>query len=269
MNNVNHHHKKGFFSTVQLLFAGKDSQGLRYGTTGTPEKDFAEWKAKRDPAQAPVPGELLDRPLAEMCENSRLLDLIRDFIIFDAGQKKVPRPHPYAGAKAAQERSRQRRRRTAQADEALAGARDFIGFTGTPLLRRDRQTTREIFGSYIHTYKFHEGVADKVILDLKHEARDVPQRITSQKGIDAWFAKTTKGLNPFQQASLRRRWATYAAAEDEGPGAGNATAVCRTRKPLSVGAAIFAVGCLSGRETQREAGPQTDHPDGAPWQRSG
>ena len=84
----------------------------------------------------------------------------------------------------------------------------FIGFTGTPLLRKDKQNTRDVFGTYIHTYKFHEGVADKVILDLKYEARDVPQRLTSQKAIDAWFEQKTKGLNNFQRAVLRKRWAT-------------------------------------------------------------
>ena len=36
--------------------------------------------------------------------------------------------------------------------------------------------TRDVFGTYIHTYKFHQAVADKVVLDLKYEARDVPQR---------------------------------------------------------------------------------------------
>lgn len=35
---------KGFFSTVQLVLAGSDSQGLRYGTTGTPEQFFVAWK---------------------------------------------------------------------------------------------------------------------------------------------------------------------------------------------------------------------------------
>ena len=35
---------KGFFSTVQLLLAASDSQGLRYGTTGTHEQFFVEWK---------------------------------------------------------------------------------------------------------------------------------------------------------------------------------------------------------------------------------
>lgn len=68
--------------------------------------------------------------------------------------------------------------------------------------------TRDIFGTYIHTYKFHEGVADKVILDLKYEARDVPQRLTSPKAIEDYFAQKTKTLNNFQKAILRKRWAT-------------------------------------------------------------
>jgi type I restriction enzyme, R subunit len=38
---------KGFFSTVQLVFAGSDSQGLRYGTTGTPEEFFVQWKVEK------------------------------------------------------------------------------------------------------------------------------------------------------------------------------------------------------------------------------
>jgi type I restriction enzyme R subunit len=84
----------------------------------------------------------------------------------------------------------------------------FVGFTGTPLLRKDKKTTRDVFGTYIHTYKFHQGVADGVILDLKYEACDVAQRLTSQKAIDAWFEQKTKTLNNFQKAILRKRWAT-------------------------------------------------------------
>jgi type I restriction enzyme R subunit len=84
----------------------------------------------------------------------------------------------------------------------------FAGFTGTPLLRKDKQTTRDVFGTYIHTYKFHQGVADGVILDLKYEARDVAQRLTSQEAIDAWFEQKTKTLNNFQKAIIRKRWAT-------------------------------------------------------------
>jgi type I restriction enzyme R subunit len=84
----------------------------------------------------------------------------------------------------------------------------FIGFTGTPLLRKDKLMTRDVFGTYIHTYKLHQGVADGVILDLKYEARDVPQRLTSQAAIDKWFEHKTKGLNNFQKAVLRKRWAS-------------------------------------------------------------
>ncbi|RPH31313.1 type I restriction endonuclease subunit R, partial [bacterium] len=99
---------KDFFSTVQLLLAGSDSQGLRYGTTGTQEQFFVEWKDedRELPASglAPAAGALLDRPLRHLCNKTRLLELIRNFIIFDAGQKKVPRPHQFFGVKAAQER---------------------------------------------------------------------------------------------------------------------------------------------------------------------
>jgi type I restriction enzyme R subunit len=316
---------QGFFSTVQILLAGSDSQGLRYGTTGTPEQFFVEWKDEDPAAAGALPGVLLDRPLAQLCNKARLLDLIRNFILFDAGQKKVPRPHQFFGVKAAQERMARREggviwhtqgsgksilmvliakwllehdpdarilvitdrdeldkqiegvmrnagvigtdspspRLTARRElvEKLGSATPrllcalvhkfdtadldgppppvqgrfyvfvdechrtqggdmnrqmkrwltgaiFIGFTGTPLLRRDKPMTRDIFGTYIHTYKFHEGVADGVILDLKYEARDVPQRLTSQQKIDEWFERKTRGLNNFQKAVLRKRWAT-------------------------------------------------------------
>ncbi len=97
---------QGFFSTVQLVLAGSDAQGLRYGTTGTPEQFFVAWKdaAPAAAAATPVAGTLLDRPLAQLCDQARLLDLLRHFMIFDAGQKKVPRPHQYFAVKAAQAR---------------------------------------------------------------------------------------------------------------------------------------------------------------------
>ncbi|ROL84132.1 type I restriction endonuclease subunit R [Pseudomonas chlororaphis] len=343
----------GFFSTVQLVFAGSDSQGLRYGTATTRAEFFVEWKAalvnleseelntlhERSARYQTLPGTevaqsgyLLDDPLAQMCDKSRLLDLIRNFIIFDAGIKKVPRPHQYTAVKAAQERVRRKEggviwhtqgsgksilmvliakwllehdpdarilvitdrdeldkqisgvmrnagvigndspspRITSRADLvqklsattprllcALLHKFDpdlsvppplmhgqfyvfvdechrtqggdmnkkmkqwlenalFIGFTGTPLLRKNRQTTRDVFGTYIHTYKFHEAVADKVVLDLKYEARDVPQRLTSRKAIDAWFEQKTKGLNNYQKSILRKRWATMEALMSAG-----------------------------------------------------
>ena len=53
----------------------------------------------------------------------------------------------------------------------------FIGFTGTPLLKVDKEkkTTATLFGGFIHTYKFDQAVRDGVVLDLRYEARNVPQ----------------------------------------------------------------------------------------------
>lgn len=84
----------------------------------------------------------------------------------------------------------------------------FIGFTGTPLLKKDKKTSLEVFGGYIHTYKFDEGVRDGVILDLRYEARDIPQELTSQEKIDAWFEVKTRGLTPRAKARLKQHWGT-------------------------------------------------------------
>lgn len=90
----------------------------------------------------------------------------------------------------------------------------FIGFTGTPLLSRKEMTKRgikssiEIFGTYIHTYKYTEAVTDKVVLDLRYEARDVPQEVESQDKIDLWFDTKTKGLTDLSKAQLKKRWGT-------------------------------------------------------------
>ena len=90
--------------------------------------------------------------------------------------------------------------------EAILPKAIFIGFTGTPLLKKDKQTSLEVFGGYIHTYKFDEGVRDGVILDLRYEARDIPQNITSQERIDAWFDAKTVGLMPRAKARLKAHW---------------------------------------------------------------
>lgn len=37
-----------FFSTVQIVFAGNDFEGLSYGTVGTKEKYFLRWKVGED-----------------------------------------------------------------------------------------------------------------------------------------------------------------------------------------------------------------------------
>ncbi|WP_029888965.1 type I restriction endonuclease subunit R [Polycyclovorans algicola] len=315
-----------FFSTVQFVFAGNDSEGLQYGTIGTPEKMFLRWKED----EADNTRFKLDKYLLKMCDKSRLLDLMQHFVLFDGGIKKLPRVHQYFGIKAAQQHVRERRggilwhtqgsgksivmvllarwilehnpqarvaiitdrdeldkqihRVFTDAGEAMQrsrsgrdlmtqlanpsprlmcslvhkfGKRDvadfegfikeleaqpsttvgevfvfvdechrtqsgklhrtmkamlpnavFIGFTGTPLLAQDRQSSLEVFGHYIHTYKFSEGVEDGVVLDLIYEARDIDQRLGSPEHIDAWFEAKTRGLNGWQKAELRAQWGT-------------------------------------------------------------
>ena len=86
----------------------------------------------------------------------------------------------------------------------------FVGFTGTPLLKVDKEksTTAGLFGGFIHTYKFDQAVRDGVVLDLRYEARNVPQEVSSKDKIDAWFDAKTKGLMPKAVAALKEKWAT-------------------------------------------------------------
>lgn len=319
ISNQDKQFNEGFFSTVQLLLAGNDAQGVYFATVGSAEEFYVQWKDEADLSGAKA-GALLDRPLAELFDKEHLLDFIYHFVIFDGGIKKVPRQHQHAGIKAAQERTRKREggviwhtqgsgksilmvllakwlleddpharilvitdrdelddqitkvlknagldstRVTSRTDLVdklgsttprllcalihkfdttdLAGVAPpahgrfyvfvdeahrtqggdmnkqmkrwlgnaiFIGFTGTPLLRKDKQTTRDVFGTYIHTYKFPQAVADKVVLDLKYEAREVPQQLGNKEKIEDYFANKTRHLNNFQKAALRKRWAT-------------------------------------------------------------
>ncbi len=84
----------------------------------------------------------------------------------------------------------------------------FIGFTGTPLLKSHKKTSHEVFGRYIHTYKFDEAVADKVVLDLRYEARNIEQKITADTRIDEWFDLKTRGLTDYAKAELKQKWGT-------------------------------------------------------------
>lgn len=315
-----------FFSTVQIVFAGNDSEGLQYGTIATPEKMFLKWKED----EADNSRFKIDKYLLKMCDKARLIELMHDFVLFDGGVKKLPRVHQYFGIKAAQEHVRQRKggiiwhtqgsgksivmvllakwilennpnarvaiitdrdeldkqiarvftdagepiKRTSSGRELMTllgqatprllcslvhkfGRKDvedfdayikdlqaqpsptvgevyvfvdechrtqsgklhqvmaammpnaiFMGFTGTPLLKKDKKTSLEVFGGYIHTYKFSEAVEDEVVLDLIYEARDIDQRLTSQESVDEWFELSSKGLNDWQKDELKTQWGT-------------------------------------------------------------
>jgi len=85
-----------FFSTIQWVMAGNDSQGLRYGTIETPEKYYMTWK-EDGPQENP-----LDRAVLQVFERSRFLELIHDFIVYDSGIKKLCRHNQFFGTKAAE-----------------------------------------------------------------------------------------------------------------------------------------------------------------------
>lgn len=324
---------RNFFTTMQLVMAGNNTEGLRYGTIETSEKHYYQWKEDVDnPFGNPV-----DFHISRMCNKERFLEIIHNFIVFDAGVKKTCRHNQYFGTKAAQEHVKRKEggiiwhtqgsgksltmvwlakwiRENVQdarvlvvtdrteldqqietvftgvqekiyrtkngadlistlnqttpwllcslvhkfgrqsEDENGEAAEDFInelkailpsdfsakgnifvfvdechrtqsgklhdamkailpnamfvGFTGTPLLKADKKKSIEIFGSFIHTYKFDEAVADGVVLDLRYEARDIDQYVTSQKKVDQWFDLKTKGLSDMARAQLKLKWGT-------------------------------------------------------------
>lgn len=336
---------RNFFTTMQLVMAGNDTQGVRYGTIETTEKYYLEWKEAQGENALPKahihPETLLDTHLAQLCEKSRFLQLIHNFIVFDSGIKKTCRHNQFFGIQAAQkfvkskqggiiwhtqgsgksltmvwlakwirenvtdsrvlivtdrtELDEQIEKVFSGVDEAIyrtksgrdliltlnqanpwlicslvhkfgrngenpadeedeQGTRDFIeaiqesiasgfspkgnlfvfvdechrtqsgklhtamktvlpdamfiGFTGTPLMKKDKKKSLEVFGPYIHTYKFNEAVNDGVVLDLRYEARDIDQHLTSEKKVDQWFEAKTKGLSNLARMQLKQKWGT-------------------------------------------------------------
>src|SRR3989304_3232341 len=94
-----------FFSTVQFVFAGNDTEGLQYGTIKTEEKYFLKWKEdEQDDTRFK-----LDKYLLKMCRKDRLIELMHDFVLFDSGVKKLPRAPQYSGVKAAQAHAREKK----------------------------------------------------------------------------------------------------------------------------------------------------------------
>jgi type I restriction enzyme, R subunit len=100
--------------------------------------------------------------------------------------------------------------------QLLPGAM-FIGFTGTPLLRAEKTTSIETFGSFIHTYKYNEAAEDGVVLDLLYEPRNVDQRLTSPQKVDQWFDAKTRGMTDLSRAELKKRWGTMRKVESAEP----------------------------------------------------
>lgn len=86
---------RDFFTTNQIILSGNDSQGLRYGAIGTPEKHYLPWKEN---THTDVVNKL-DREVLQFFEKNRLLDFIHNCVAFDNGVKKIARPHQYFALK--------------------------------------------------------------------------------------------------------------------------------------------------------------------------
>lgn len=89
-----------FFTTVQITFAGNDSEGLRYAPIQTPQPYWLTWKEESEISAR------LDRDVTQMMTPARFLEFVHDFTLFDGGIKKLARPNQYFAVKAAQERVR-------------------------------------------------------------------------------------------------------------------------------------------------------------------
>ncbi|WP_165442425.1 type I restriction endonuclease subunit R [Helicobacter pylori] len=304
---------RDFFKTIQLVMAGNESQGLRYGVIETKEKYYLSWKE-----------EGVQKNLFETIEcflkKERFLEFIHDFLIFDKGQKKCARFHQYFAVKKTQEFIHKKeggiiwhtqgsgksltmvwltqwlRKNIKQArilivtdrrelDAQIQGVFEetgepiyradskkdllsvlfenkkslvgslvhkfddndledlkkqpvlkewivlvdechrtqsgklhnamksllpnaiFIAFSGTPLLKQEKKTSQEVFGNYIHCYKFNEAVSDKAVLDLNYEARSVDQYVSSPEKLDEYFELKTQNLNDTAKTELKKKWA--------------------------------------------------------------
>lgn len=80
----------------------------------------------------------------------------------------------------------------------------YLGFTGTPLLKKEKNTL-STFGRLIHRYAIDEAVADGAVVPLLYEGRLVEQQVSGTV-IDRWFEKISEGLTEDQKRDLKRKF---------------------------------------------------------------
>jgi type I restriction enzyme R subunit len=83
-----------------------------------------------------------------------------------------------------------------------------IGFTGTPLLKKDKFNTYARFGPLIDSYPIDTAVEDGVIVPLVYEGRIIPQNMDNQK-IDDYLKYIIAPLNPERQEEMKRKWSRF------------------------------------------------------------
>ncbi len=80
----------------------------------------------------------------------------------------------------------------------------YIGFTGTPLLKKEKSTATK-FGGFIHTYPMRKAVEDKAVTPILYEGR-MSELHGDQKAIDKWFERITKDLSDEQKVDLKKKF---------------------------------------------------------------
>nr|WP_314901826.1 type I restriction endonuclease subunit R [uncultured Deefgea sp.] len=80
----------------------------------------------------------------------------------------------------------------------------FVAFTGTPLLKDDKTTSK--FGPIVHAYTMQRAVEDEAVTPLLYEER-IPDLDVNERAIDTWFERITEGLTTEQRADLKRKFA--------------------------------------------------------------
>jgi len=84
----------------------------------------------------------------------------------------------------------------------------YLGFTGTPLMKKDKVTTVQKFGDYIHKYTIADGVEDGAIVPLLYEGRMVEQSV-NQKAIDNKLEMITRDLTDKQKEEVKKKWSRF------------------------------------------------------------
>ena len=80
----------------------------------------------------------------------------------------------------------------------------YIGFTGTPLMKNEKNTAQK-FGGFIDKYTIDIAVKDKAVVPLLYEGRHVIQNV-NRKSIDLWFDRVCKLLSDEQKADLKKKF---------------------------------------------------------------
>jgi type I restriction enzyme R subunit len=82
----------------------------------------------------------------------------------------------------------------------------YIGFTGTPLMKKEKNNFVKFGGLIEPYYSIRQAVADEAVVPLLYEGRHV-EMTQNKAAIDLWFERHTQGLTVQQKADLKRKYA--------------------------------------------------------------